>query len=132
MQKGQNMDTISLLIDDVAKRFDSLPALSQPGPGDTLTTLTYAMLQERSDQFAGYLQQQQYSKGERLMIWSASRIDWLIAFLGAMRVGMVVVPLDVNTREDFLQRLIETTEAKFLITTQKQYDSLQKLALPFI
>lgn len=126
------MDTIPSLIKKAVSRFGNRPALNEPGPENVLITLTFAKLEERIDQFAGYLQQQGVRKGDRLMIWSASRIDWLVAYLGAVCVGMIIVPLDVNTKEDFLQRLVETTEAKFLVTTKKQYQSLQKNAPPFI
>ena len=119
------------------KRFEALldamcQPLKKPTEGDQISTLTYQALQERVHLFAGYLQQQQIAKGERLMIWSASRADWLIAYLGALLVGLVVVPLDVNTKEDFLVRIAESTEAKFLVTTQKLYNGLKHPPAPLI
>jgi long-chain acyl-CoA synthetase len=47
-------------------------------------------------------------------------------------MGLVVVPLDINTREDFLSKVAETTEAKALITTEKQYRSLKQPQVPLI
>ncbi len=126
------MTTIPLLFSNAATRFGARPALIEPVGNGNLVTLTYQTVQERVHAFAGYLLQQQVRKGERIMIWSSSRSAWLIAYLGALLAGMVVVPLDNNTREDFLQRLIETTEARFLVTTQKQYKGIQQQALTFI
>ncbi len=126
------MDTIPLLFQASVERFRDSPALLEPGEGDEMSTLTYHALQERVHGFAGYLQQQSVVKGDRLLLWSASRSDWLIVYLGALLTGMVVVPLDVNTREDFLQRLAETTEARLLITTQKAYQSLKQPPLPLV
>ncbi|MBV9228490.1 MAG: AMP-binding protein, partial [Chloroflexi bacterium] len=121
-----------MLFRNAVERFSSRSALIEPIEGDQTSTLTYQALQERVHMFAGYLQEQQIAKGERLMIWSASRTNWLIAYLGALLVGMVVVPLDVNTKEDFLARIAETTEAKYLITTQKQYKGLKQPPAPLI
>lgn len=129
------METINDLFVSAVKRFPERPALLEPaeesGKGD-MTTLTYTMLQQRVQQFAGYLQQQDIAKGDRLLIWSASRINWIIAYFGTLLVGAVVVPLDVSTREDFLARITQTTAARYLITTPKQYQSLKEPPLPLI
>src|SRR5579885_1300228 len=126
------MKTLPQLFTHAAARFAAHPALIEPGEDGELSTLTYRELQERAQRFAGYLQQQGCKKNERIMIWSASRSDWLVAHLGALTVGMVVVPLDVNSREDFVARIAETTEARYLVTTRKQYQSLQQPPVPLI
>src|SRR5260221_489060 len=56
----------------------------------------------------------------------------MVAFLGALLVGSVIVPVDVNSKEDFLSRVKQTTEAKYLITTQKQYSGLKQPPAPLI
>lgn len=131
------METLNDLFENAARRFPERPALLEPtedGQRDRtcVTTLTYTKLQQRVQQFAGYLQEQHVQKGDRLLIWSASQSSWMIAYLAILCVGAVVVPLDVNTKEDFLARVTTTTEAKYLITTQKQYQQLQTPMLPFI
>lgn len=126
------MQTIPLLFNTAVERFGDSIALIEPLEGKELSTFTFRALQGRVERFAGFLQGQGITKGERLLIWSPSRVSWLIAYLGALQVGLVVVPLDVNTREDFLKRIAETTEAKWLVTTQKQYKSLQDFSLPLI
>lgn len=126
------MNTIPQLFSEAVARFKARPALIEPGQGNTIETLTYQELQERVHKFAGYLQQQHVNKGERIMIWASSQINWMVAYLGALLVGMTVVPLDVNSKEDFLERLVETTEARLLVTTQKQYQSLEKPPIPLI
>ena len=128
------MDTLTQLFTNAVKRFNNRVALLEPTgatAGSAISTLTYQKLQERVYAFAGYLQQQVH-KGDRLLIWSASRNDWLVAYFGALVVGMAVVPLDVNTKEEFLGRIAETTAAKFLVTTRKQYEGLQHISLPLI
>ncbi|WP_338254859.1 AMP-dependent synthetase/ligase [Dictyobacter halimunensis] len=126
------MHTIPRLFMRSVDRFGARPALLEPRSDNAVTTLTYNGLRERVLQFAGYLQQQNVSKGQRVMIWSASCSNWLVAYFASLLLGLVVVPLDVNTKEDFLQRLLEITDATFLITTQKNYTSLKSFSLPFI
>ena len=48
------------------------------------------------------------------------------------RLGLVTVPLDVNTREGFIHRLVDITETTHLITTQNLYRSLKHSSLSFI
>ncbi len=126
------METINELFTTSAERFKNRSALIEPIDGNQMDTLTYAALQERVHRFAGYLQEQQMKPGDRLLIWSASCINWMVAYLGTLLVGGVVVPLDVNSREDFLARITQTTEAKLLISTVKQYDSLKQPPLPLL
>lgn len=124
--------TINQLLANSANRFGERIVFIEPVEGEGIASVTYKGLQERAQGFAGYLQEHGYKKDECIMIWSASRTSWMVAYLGALMLGLVVVPLDISTREDFLARIAETTEAKALITTMKQYHSLKNPSLPFI
>jgi long-chain acyl-CoA synthetase len=125
------MATIYQLFEASVAQFAERPALIEPVAGHEMS-LTYRELQEQACCFAGYLQEQQIAKGDRVCIWAASCSNWMVAYLGALRVGAVIVPLDVNTTEDFLRRIAETTEAKLLVTTQKQYAGLKQPPLPLV
>jgi long-chain acyl-CoA synthetase len=125
-------ETINALFANAVERYAARPALSEPGGEEGLATLTYGALQLRAQRFAAQLQEQRLAKGDRLLIWSASRSDWLVAYLGALLLGVIVVPLDVSSREDFLERVARLTEAKLLITTRQQWEGLQRRSLPFV
>src|SRR5260370_8001553 len=126
------METINELIYTGVERYKERPVLVEPVEESSMSSLTYGGLLERAQGFAGYLQAEKVERGERMLLWSASRIDWMVAFLGALLVGAVIVPLDVNSKEDFLSRVKQTTEAKYLITTQKQYSGLKHPPAPLI
>src|SRR6266852_4991450 len=126
------MGTINQLIDASVGHFGEHPALIEPVEGGGISTLTYRELGERAHGFAGYLQEQQVEKDDRICIWSASCTNWMVAYLGALLVGAIVVPLDINTKEDFLTRIARMTEARLLITTQKQYAGLKQPPLPLV
>ena len=126
------MLTINALFSTASERFGNRIALIEPLEGGRMSTLTYHTALERVRGFAGYLQQLHIEKGDCLLIWSPSRSDWLIAYLGALLVGAVIVPLDVNSKEDFLLRVAELTDTKLLITTQKQFAGLKQTSLPLV
>lgn len=127
------METINELFASAVKRYSERPALIEPTEGvKGMTTLTYAQVWQAVQRFAGYLRAQHIEKGDRVVIWSASGANWVIAYLGTLLVGGVVVPLDVNSKEDFLARIAQTTEARYLITTAKQHQGLKKCTLPWI
>ena len=126
------MQTINALFATAVARFGERAALIEPVESAEMSVLSYRALQERARGFAGYLQQQKIAQGERIIIWSASRSDWMAAYLGALLLGIVVVPLDVNTREDFLERIAAATGARLLIATRKQFDGLKQGNLPFV
>src|SRR5260370_2364422 len=126
------METINELLATTVEINRDRLALLEPVEETRLTFLTYGGLLEGVHGFAGYLQGLKIEKGDRILLWAASRIDWMVAFLGAQQVGAVIVPLDVNSKEDFLSKIAQTTEAKYLITTQKQYSSLKQPPAPLI
>lgn len=126
------MGSICQLFEASVAQFADRPALIEPVAGGEMSTMTYQALQEQAWCFAGHLQERQIGKGDRVCIWAASCSNWMVAYLGALRVGAVVVPLDVNTKEDFLRRIADTTEAKLLVTTQKQYAGLKRPPLPMV
>ena len=126
------MQTINTIFAGAVEQHGNSPALIEPTEGGEISTLTYSELQRRAQAFAGYLQARQLEKGNCILIWSASRSDWLVAYLGALLVGVIVVPLDISSKEDFLERIATITEAKLLVTTQKQYAGLKHPSLPLV
>jgi long-chain acyl-CoA synthetase len=126
------MQTLNSMLASAVKQFSTRVALLEPADSGEITTLSYTALAGHVDKFAGYLQEQGVEKGQRLLIWSASSISWMVAFLAIVQVGGVVVPLDVNSKEDFIERISRATEATHLITTSKQYRALKQPPLPHI
>src|SRR5258706_6540263 len=132
-ERRQLMETtINELFATAVTRYTKRPALLEPVEDNEIMCLTYSTLQQQVHDFCGYLQEQHVAKGDRILLWSGSRINWMISYLGALLAGAVIVPLDVNSRQDFLARIADITEAKYLITTQKQYKTLQQPVLPLI
>src|SRR5947209_4208331 len=109
------MKTIQDLLRTAITQYGTRIAFIESAGNGDMVSLSYNDLLERARSFAGALHEKGLQKGDRLILWSASRIDWMVAFLGAMLIGVVVVPLDINSREDFLSKIEQSIEAKYLI-----------------
>ena len=126
------MDTIPGVFAHSVAQFSKRVALIEPREASGTCVLTYRDLQQRVRSFAGYLQAAGLQQGERVLLWSASCIDWMVAFLAVQTVGGVVVPLDVHSTETFLRQLAQTTEAKYLVATGQLFATLGNSPVPWI
>lgn len=126
------METINSLFATAVEQFGGRIALMELGTATDMSTFTYSEVQQKVQYFAGYLQEIALQKGERVLIWSASRIDWMVAFLAVLQIGGVVVPLDINSREDFISHIAQITEAKYLIAPQQRFATLKSPPVPLI
>jgi long-chain acyl-CoA synthetase len=124
--------TINALLETAVSQYGERIALIEPVGEAGIISLTYNNLLERVHNFAGYLQEAGIGKSDRILLWSASRIDWMVAYFGALLVGAVIVPLDVNSKEDFLAKIEQSTEARYMIMAQKQYTELKQPHVPLI
>ena len=81
-------------------------------------TWTYEEVGRRSKAFAAFLNEIGIHKGQRILIWSENRPEWLIALWGAILAGVVVVPIDYRASTDLVKRIAGIVEAKALLTGQ--------------
>ena len=98
-------------------RFSERPALLYKH-GLRYRSWSYARLWEETGQMASLLQQRGMSKGDRAVIWGPNCPQWVLAFFGCLRAGMVLVPLDVRSPADFVSRVLEKTEPRLIITSR--------------
>src|SRR6266576_4406307 len=126
------MRTINELLHTAVALYGARIAFIEPEDEGRMVSLTYNDLLEQVRGFAGALQEKGLQKGDRLLLWSASRIDWMVAFFGTLFIGAVVVPLDINSKEELLSKIEQSTEAIYLITSQKLYSGLKQPHAPLI
>lgn len=75
------------------------------------TKLTYAELDRAADQVAGALLALGVGHGDRVAIWSANRIEWVIAHHGAVRIGAIAVTVNPAFRADEAAYILENSGA---------------------
>lgn len=91
---------------------------------------SYTKLEERAHVYARFMTEHNVRKGDRVVIWAPNQPDWVAAMFGTFLAGAVVVPLDVRSSRDFIQRVISQTEPVIAFSGKAQADVLRELEVP--
>jgi HIP---CoA ligase len=86
--------TIPAVLDWAAREFGDAEAVADPGPGGS--RLSYRELGERVTAVAGALIDMGLAPGDRVAVWAPNTHQWVLAALGTLSAGGVLVP--VSTR----------------------------------
>jgi long-chain acyl-CoA synthetase len=76
---------------------------------------SYGQAAEAARGFAGRLQAAGIVKGDKVLVWSENRPEWIIALWGCLLAGAIAVPIDYRASGDFLSRVARTVDAKLLL-----------------
>jgi long-chain acyl-CoA synthetase len=109
------MDTLVGLLDDAAARFGDRPALGLRGDDGTTKTWSYVELQRRSRISAWRLRALGLEAGDRILTWSPSMPTLPAAYFGAMRAGLVIVPLDLRMSREAIDGIVAASGATRLL-----------------
>lgn len=123
------MNTLNDILDASAVRFGNKPALIIR-PGFRTRVWTYRQLADLVPRVARSLSDSGISRGDRVVIWGVNRPEYGIAFLATLRIGAVLVPLDVNSLPDFAQKIVERTRATAAIVSAQTKERAQTLGIP--
>jgi long-chain acyl-CoA synthetase len=80
----------------------------------------YARLASRAFQFARELEKYEVRHGDRVLFWGENSPEWIAAFYGCLLRGAVVVPLDLKSASDFVERVQQQVSAKLLLADHEQ------------
>lgn len=83
------------------------------------TIRTYAAAAASARAFARALQDAGVACGDKVLIWSENRPEWVVAFWGALLAGAVLVPIDYRASFDMLRRVGEKVRAKLLLVGEE-------------
>ena len=81
-------------------------------------TFSYADVGRASRAFAARLSTAGIAKGDKVVIFSENRPEWLVAFWGCLLCGAVLVPIDYRASPDFLVRVARIVEARLVLLGQ--------------
>ncbi len=109
------MDTLLDLLDDAVARFADRPALAIRREDGTTEGWSYRELDRRSKAAAVRLRSLGLEKGDRLLTWSPSTPELPATYFGAIRAGLVIVPLDLRMSADAIAGIVAASGAKRLI-----------------
>jgi long-chain acyl-CoA synthetase len=109
------METLLDLLDDAVARFGDRPALGIRHEDGTTATWTYRELERSSRAAAFRLRALGLQPGDRLLTWSPSTPELPATYIGAMRAGIVLVPLDLRMSKEAIEGIVASSGAAHLV-----------------
>jgi len=86
---------------------------------DDRGSTTYAALAERVERFGHVLRSLGVRREERVLICLTDTVDWPTAFLGAIKAGVVAVPVNTLLTEDDYRFMLADSRARLLIVSEE-------------
>jgi len=105
-----------------------VPALVDLRDPATLITLTHAQVDRRSGGVARLLLDRGLTRRDRVAIAALNRSEYLIAYFGIMRAGLVAVPINIKLGDDTLEYVLKDAEIKLAFVDSERKDRLE----PFV
>lgn len=104
--------TIPQLVRAAAERYGEREAVVEGR-----TRVSYAELGERVERAAAACLATGIEPGDRVAIWAPNTLDWIVAALGAVTAGGVLVPLNTRFKGAEAAYVLERTRARLLFVT---------------
>ncbi len=111
--------TIPGLVQDAAARFGSAEALvDHHGPGGTVTRWSFDELAERVAAATRAIVANGIDRGDRIAVWAPNCAEWVVAALGAVGAGALLVPLNTRYKGSEAAYILRASGARLLFTVQ--------------
>src|SRR5664280_508430 len=111
--------TIPSLVEDAAARFGGSEALvDRNGPGGTTTRLTFDQLADCVATATRAIVADGIDRRDRIAIWAPNCAEWVIAALGAVGAGAVLVPLNTRFKGTEAAYILRESGARMLFTVE--------------
>lgn len=125
------MNTLVELLETSSRRYPDRQALVMR-LGVRTIRYTYGELERRAHAYARLMRDRGVLEGDRVVIWAQNQPDWVAAMFGAFITGAAVVPLDVRSTREFVDRVIGQTEPVLAFAGKQQAPVLRELELPTV
>src|SRR5271170_2080085 len=83
--------------------------------GYRMESWSYRRIGEEANRVARELEARGLEKGDAVLLWGKSSPEWIIAFLACLLSGIVIVPIDDASSEEFAGRVLEEVNAKLVL-----------------
>ena len=99
------METLIDLLRETSTQYADRTAVVYRVPKGPPVRWSYGELAERSRRAAAWLRNEGIAPGDRVILWSPNHPAWVAAYFGILGAGAVVVPLDVRSSPEFVERV---------------------------
>jgi acyl-CoA synthetase (AMP-forming)/AMP-acid ligase II len=111
--------TIPGLVEDAAARFGELEAVVDfHGPRGTTTRLTFDQLADEVAAATRAIVANGIDRGDRVAIWAPNCAEWIVAALGAVGAGALLVPLNTRFKGAEAAYILRESGARMLFTVE--------------
>jgi benzoate-CoA ligase len=112
---------------DILARNLAAGRVNRPAFIDPRAAWTYGQLADRVERFGHVLRGLGVRREERILICLTDTIDWPTAFLGAIKAGIVAVPVNTLMTEDDYRFMLEDSRARVLVVSEELYPKFANL-----
>jgi acyl-CoA synthetase (AMP-forming)/AMP-acid ligase II len=107
------------LVQDAAARFGGAEAVvDRNGPGGTTTRWSFERLAEEVATATRAVMANGIEPGDRVAVWAPNCAEWIVAALGAVGAGAVLVPLNTRYKGAEAAYILKASGARILVTVQ--------------
>jgi acyl-CoA synthetase (AMP-forming)/AMP-acid ligase II len=111
--------TLPGLVQDAAARFGGAEAVvDRNGPGGTTTRWSFDRLAEEVATATRAVMASGIEPGDRVAVWAPNCAEWIVAALGAVGAGAVLVPLNTRYKGAEAAYILRASGARILFTVQ--------------
>jgi acyl-CoA synthetase (AMP-forming)/AMP-acid ligase II len=111
--------TLPGLVQDAAARFgESEAVVDRNGPGGTSTRWSFDQLADEVATATRAVVANGIEPGDRVAIWAPNCAEWIVAALGAVGAGAVLVPLNTRYKGSEAAYILRASGARMLFTVQ--------------
>ena len=107
--------------DDILRRNLDAGRAGKPAFIDPRGSWTYGELAERVLRFGHVLRHLGIAPEDRILLCLTDTIDWPTAFLGAIKAGVVAVPVNTLLNENDYRFMLNDSRAKLLVVSEELY-----------
>jgi long-chain acyl-CoA synthetase len=107
---------VQSLIDFVGKKYaaNGNEAAVRRRRGYRMETWSYTRIAQEANRLARELEFRGIGKGDAVLLWGENSPEWIIAFLGCLLRGAVIVPLDHGSTVEFVSRIAREVNARLI------------------
>lgn len=127
------MQTIVDLIEQSCRNFPCKAALRHK-VGEVWEEITYSAVWIESDRISAGLIKSGFKAGDHAALLAPSSPRWMITYLGILKAGGIVIPIDKELKISELRHVLADSEARVLFVERTYFDMAHEIVneLPFL